>query len=76
MKTERIIVLSAVLSSASAVFAGGPYYLTTAGSNNSGASFSDKSYWLDSSGNAYEGESVFDPEADYVVEQGRILSTY
>jgi hypothetical protein len=76
MKAKWIVVLSAVLLGAAAVFAGGPYYLTSAGSNNSGASFSDKSYWLDSSGNAYEGESVFDPEADYVVEQGRILSTY
>ena len=76
MKAKWIVVLSAVLSGASAVFAGGPYYLTSDGSNTNGVPFSDASYWQDSSGNAYEGESVFDPEADYVVEQGRILSTY
>ena len=76
MKAKWIVVLSAVLSGAAAVFAGGPYYLTSAGSNKSGEPFSAASYWQDSSGNAYEGESVFDPEADYVVEQGRILSTY
>ena len=76
MKAKWIVVLSAVLTGGAAVFAGGPYYLTADGSNQNGLPFSNASYWKDTSGIAYDGEGVFDPEADYLVEQGRILSTY
>ena len=55
-------------------FAGGPYYLTADGSSKNNLPFEDPAYWQDEDGGTYAGGGVFDPEGEYFVDNGRVLT--
>lgn len=65
----------AVLVGAHSAFAGGPYYLAADASNKKDVAFDIVGSWLDEDGNAYQGDTVFDPDASYFVSDGRVLTT-
>lgn len=74
MNAKRICLgLSAILCGFS-LHAGGPYYLTADGSSKNNVPFENPAYWQDEDGGTYAGGGVFDPEGEYFVDNGRVLT--